>query len=443
MIKKYIFGAVLALALPLTVAYAATPLFSASAAGNNTSSVQITGGEINAPVVLYYFNPGTGIYQGYSLGTTDANGTFVSSLNTSAFANLNANLSMPVYVQVGGYESARIMWPYTTIGSSANGGVAFSNSSPNMAIGQTGTVTLSGGSGNYYIASNSNSNNVSPSISGNTLNLYGSAAGQSTITVCSTGGGCGTLTTTTAGSGSPTLSTSNLTVTSGGQGSVTLSGGSGPYTVSMVSGTGVSTTLIGNTLFVNGNATGTNMLNICSSNGSCTPLSVNVQAQSTGGQIAVTVPLTMGKALSLALSGGAGGGYYLQSPVSSPALASITGNTLTLNGSAFGSGSVTVCQSGGSSCLPINFTVAPAAQAQTSLTGTGGGWLFDFDISIGMSGQAVLELQKRLMEEGYFNVTPTGYFGSITASAVMKYQAAHGVPTTGYVGPRTRAELNR
>jgi N-acetylmuramoyl-L-alanine amidase len=77
------------------------------------------------------------------------------------------------------------------------------------------------------------------------------------------------------------------------------------------------------------------------------------------------------------------------------------------------------------------------------LTGTGGGFLFDADLAIGMSGQDVLELQNRLRDEGYFTATPTGYFGPITRSAVMAYQSAMGISATGYVGPLTRAQLNQ
>lgn len=448
MIKKYILGALIALSMPALAVQAATPMLNVTGSSNNNAAIHVTGGEIRSPVVLYYYNPSTGIYQGYSVGTTDINGSFTGDLNTSVIGNLGANLNMPVYVQVGGYESSRVAWPYTSSSNNTNTqGVMFSNNSPSLSLGGSGTISLSGGSGSYYISSNSNMGGVSASISGNTLNLYGAAGGQSNITVCSTGGGCGTFTTTVNGSGSaaPVLSSSNLNVTQGTQGSITLSGGSSPYNVSVVSGNGVSTTLTGNTLYINGNAAGTNVIHVCSSGGSCTPVTVNVQSQSqtqtgTGGQMTFALPLSVGQNLQVQLSGG-NGSYYLQSPMSSPALASISGNTLMLNGSMAGSGTVTVCQTGGTSCLPIVLTVNPATQ--TPLTGTGGGWLFDTNFGIGSSNQDVLELQNRLMAEGYFTVTPTGYFGPVTQSAVMRYQAAHGISATGYVGVQTRTMLNQ
>lgn len=450
----------MALSFPALTAFAATPMLTLSGTGNGTVSVQIAGGEPSSSAVLYYYSPSTGQYHGYSLGTTNASGVFTGVVDANVIANLGANMSMPTYVQVGGYESARVVWPSAASNTNTSGGITFSQSSPVVMTGQSGAVTLSGGSGTYYVASNSNANGITPSISGNVLTLYGVASGSGTVQVCSTGGGCGniavTVNTTGNTTGGPVLSASSVNVAVGSQASVVLSGGSMPYNVSVASGSGISTTLIGNTLYITGTIVGTsNLISVCSANSStsganCTPLWVNVQAQTTtntntntptnAGGMSFVAPIMMGQTTAFQLSGGIGS-YYIQSPVSSPAFASISGNSLMLNASSLGTGVVTVCQTGASACLPVGFTVTPASQP--ILTGTGGGWLFDFDLSIGMSNQDVLELQKRLMEGGYFTATPTGYFGSITASAVMRYQSAHGISTTGYVGPLTRARLNQ
>ncbi len=59
------------------------------------------------------------------------------------------------------------------------------------------------------------------------------------------------------------------------------------------------------------------------------------------------------------------------------------------------------------------------------------------NIAMKASGANVTCLQTKL------GVTPaTGYFGSITKAAVIAYQTAHGISTTGTVGPLTRASLN-
>lgn len=67
------------------------------------------------------------------------------------------------------------------------------------------------------------------------------------------------------------------------------------------------------------------------------------------------------------------------------------------------------------------------------------------DLSIGASNDRVSTLQLKLQNLGYFpsSLQPTGYFGSITKKAVIDYQAAQGLPTTGYVGPMTRNALGQ
>ncbi len=69
---------------------------------------------------------------------------------------------------------------------------------------------------------------------------------------------------------------------------------------------------------------------------------------------------------------------------------------------------------------------------------------FTRNLRKGMSGDDVKQLQERLRAEGFFSYpTSTGYFGSATFIAVKAYQKAHGLPTTGFVGPLTRAALNK
>ncbi len=66
------------------------------------------------------------------------------------------------------------------------------------------------------------------------------------------------------------------------------------------------------------------------------------------------------------------------------------------------------------------------------------------DLSEGMENEDVKELQARLRSAGHFSfATDTGYFGAVTVEAVKAYQAANGIPSTGYVGPLTRASLNK
>ena len=460
--KKYILGLVIALTAPVFFAYAATPTLSVSGQDdNNNVTVRVTGGEIDSPVELFYNRLVGSLPERRTIGTTDTNGSFTGTVSTSA---LGITQISPVYVQVGGYQSLPVNWPYSSVGPVNSNAIVFSPSSPVFSVGQDGMVTISGGgSGTYYIASNSDPNFTSASISGNTLTLRGSQSGQSSVTVCSTAGPCAVISPNfsavadtpgggTATTSSPVLSATTVNVPLGGQGAITLSGGTAPYSVSVISGNDVSTTLVGNTLYINGNMQGTTAFNICSAGTSsttgtaCSQLTVNVagvgQTATTtqGVPIEFSLPLTSGETIRLSLSGGTGS-YYIQPTGGVPVAANLNGSMLTLVGSAVGEATINVCSTGASSastaCLPIRVAVSPA------LTGTGGGFLFESTLSIGMSGPEVLELQNRLRAEGFFNVTPTGYFGPLTESAVKAYQSAHGLPAVGIVGPLTRGLLNQ
>ncbi|WDU83478.1 peptidoglycan-binding domain-containing protein [Caloramator sp. Dgby_cultured_2] len=52
-------------------------------------------------------------------------------------------------------------------------------------------------------------------------------------------------------------------------------------------------------------------------------------------------------------------------------------------------------------------------------------------LSFGMRHESVSELQTYLYALGYLSVQPTGYFGSLTQSAVMNFQRDYGLNVTG------------
>lgn len=91
----------------------------------------------------------------------------------------------------------------------------------------------------------------------------------------------------------------------------------------------------------------------------------------------------------------------------------------------------------------INALMAQLASLQggTVTTGTA----ITSDLTVGSSGAQVTALQQSLVAQGHL-VMPAGvamgYFGSLTRAAVMKWQAANGVPATGYFGPLSRAKFN-
>lgn len=86
----------------------------------------------------------------------------------------------------------------------------------------------------------------------------------------------------------------------------------------------------------------------------------------------------------------------------------------------------------------LAFTLYLAYSAKAS----GYNVLYGNDLSVGDTGSNVVDLQALLSEQGYLDVpanVPLGYFGPLTKSALSRYQATLGVPTTGYYGPLTRA----
>lgn len=193
------------------------------------------------------------------------------------------------------------------------------------------------------------------------------------------------------------------------------------------------------------------------------------------GTTTVAVPLLSTSSLPIL-----GNGNYYVSNNESAFIASATTSTttLTLFGKLLGATSITVCQSR-SECAfitvrveatstPIAITSSRETFATTSTTtpnivmssnifptpAPSTSSIFDIPVytpptykfyrllKYGSRGKEVEELQKRLLEEGFFPEEPTGYYGAVTAYAVREYQRAHSLPVLGILGPMTREKLN-
>lgn len=59
----------------------------------------------------------------------------------------------------------------------------------------------------------------------------------------------------------------------------------------------------------------------------------------------------------------------------------------------------------------------------------------------GDNGAQVMHLQERLKAARYFQQQPTGYFGAVTETAVIRFQQANGLKADGVVGAKTLAVL--
>jgi len=95
----------------------------------------------------------------------------------------------------------------------------------------------------------------------------------------------------------------------------------------------------------------------------------------------------------------------------------------------------------------VLFATGVAVLALVSFAGAQG-YMFSSNLSVGSTGPDVVALQTAVMAAGYnipaitSGAASKGYFGSQTQAAVKLYQAAKGIPNTGFVGPLTRGALN-
>lgn len=96
------------------------------------------------------------------------------------------------------------------------------------------------------------------------------------------------------------------------------------------------------------------------------------------------------------------------------------------------------------SVLTLSF-VAIASLLMFGLAMTASAATLTRELQFGMSGSDVSSLQAYLALDAtiYPQGLVTGYYGSLTKSAVSNFQARHGIATVGRVGPITMALLNQ
>jgi len=234
--------------------------------------------------------------------------------------------------------------------------LAFGQSSVGLTNGQSTTVNIYGGTGSYSLINNSNSNAVSASLNGASLNLTANASnGYAAITVCSSDlSACGIINTSIGASGSnaltfgqtsPSLSVGqNLNVSISG-------GGNNSYSILSNSNSSVIGAIISNgALSLNALAGGSGTIIVCSSLGSCNSLTATVIGNSSnGGAIALSqnnLWLAAGQNFALTVSGGTTP-YSVLSDNNNIASASINGSILTVNGINAGSAGISVCSAAG------------------------------------------------------------------------------------------------
>ncbi|HUO75698.1 MAG TPA: right-handed parallel beta-helix repeat-containing protein, partial [Candidatus Paceibacterota bacterium] len=96
-----------------------------------------------------------------------------------------------------------------------------------------------------------------------------------------------------------------------------------------------------------------------------------------------------------------------------------------------------------SETYPDGSTVGTGTPAPTPTPS--GTYIFTKFLSRGSRGEEVRQLQLKLKSLGFFpaDIDATGVFGSTTTAAVKAFQKANSIAQLGFVGPATRAALNR
>ena len=272
----------------------------------------------------------------------------------------------------------------TTSNSTA---ITFSQTNPVVAIGQSTTVTIYGGTGNnFYVSSNSNPSIVQANINGNILTLIGNqSTGTSTISVCAYAGSCGSIVANVSSlvnSGSPiALSQSTISILAGQSSNITISGGSTPYSISAPSAANIFNGVVnGNVLTIYGVNPGSATINVCASAG-CTTLNVTINSVTSSVNPPTfsqnNVLMTIGQQTTVYVSGN--GGYYISNN-SNSAVASeqISGSSIIITAIQSGAANLSICQSGGQ-CASLYLTVSGSSTtnaapvlSQTSLSLTPG-----------------------------------------------------------------------
>jgi len=316
---------------------------------------------------------GTGTY---ALLSNSNAGVIRASLSGSTVSLSTSNSSGSAAITVCSSDMSSCGVINAVVGNVSSSGLTFSQVDPTMSIGQTLTITISGGiGGNYSIFSNSNTTAVQATLSDTTLTLYGNAGGVSTVTVCSSMGSCAAEVVTvnynlTTGGGSIALSQNNLWLMAGQSSSLTVSGGSKPYGVSGYSESILKAKFEDNVLTVTGVSAGSASVNVCSAGGGCVILSVLVNGTtSSTATLSLSqskLALVAGKSGSITISGN--GTYFMAyNTNNSVATVSISGNSATVNALAVGTTDISICQNGGQ-CAVLGITVSGTDTAPTTTT---------------------------------------------------------------------------
>jgi hypothetical protein len=361
-------------ALQSSAAYAQTPTFSAFYTRNGDYvQINVTNTGANESVLL---DSSSNIQ---SLGTTNSSGAFSATISTSQYDITPGSI---VYVTVNGQESSSLQWPYT----SGNTSFTLNQTSLSLAVGQSASITASTG-GPFFLSSNSSPSVANVSFNSSQITITANTGGTTNLSIClvSNTASCQTETISVSGSTSQTInfSQNNINIPIGSTATVSVSGGTGVYSISSNSApTTVGATISGNVVSLYAsNVAGSASITVCSTNlSSCGVINLTVGGSSTYSSLIFsnTAPsLTIGQALNISITGGVAPYYISSNSNSSIVQASVSGNVVTISGMATGSASITVC-SNTNACQTLPVTVGSTSSGgltfgQSNVALTSGG----------------------------------------------------------------------
>lgn len=233
-----------------------------------------------------------------------------------------------------------------------------------VAIGNSAAQTYQVGGGiGPYVIGNSNPSVLSAVLTGTTLKVTGLAAGSANLILLDSAGGSLTISVTVSAVPTIDLFTTaapSVTLPNGTAATYAFGGGTGPYTATS-SNTNVATVSLDATgMTITGGATGATTVTVRDNAGHVVPVAVTVSPVTsffTSAPSAITVGAGSGATYNV------GGGVFPYTAASSNtavATASISGNTLNINGLAIGTASV-VLRDNANATITVSVTVKGAS----------------------------------------------------------------------------------
>ncbi|MFH1246736.1 MAG: peptidoglycan-binding domain-containing protein [Candidatus Liptonbacteria bacterium] len=309
--------------------------------------------------------------------------------------------------------------------------VQLSQTNISLNSGQSTVIYANGAVGTIFISNIQNQTVANFSVYGNQVTVTGNNSGYTSAMVCDQSGtsNCPYLYVTVgSGNSSVYFGQNNVYLTSGQSMTVSISGGYGSYYISSNSNPNVvQASISGSSVWLAANGTnGYSSITVCSSSASsCGTLSVNVSGYNN----------------NYNYNYGYNYGYngYNNYPYNYSNSSDVYAQIQALEAM------LTQLKSQANSLYGYNGTYGYNGYSGTGYNGQVLGaytYAFYSYLAPGSSGSEVTALQTRLTSLGIYSGPITGYYWTLTESAVRRYQAMHGLPQTGIVDAATRSALN-